>query len=145
MTKSVCNYFSFGYESRVGFGMEKHRKSNLYLNLMEYGKQGILKCVCQPPPRVKDVVLKGVEHMPDGSTRTIFQLDPNKKEEPYLKFNPVVMAMINTTTMGRGAKLWNRTYMICSNKRMHDHVLHPQLEGGPADLFITMIRFLMLS
>jgi len=115
MRRTACNYFSFGYESRVGLGMEKRRFDSFTKNILCYGLQGAAKIAWQTSPNVKDVVERCIEHLADGTTKTIFQNDP-KSTEPYLRRNPAVFAFINTTTMVRGAVLWPPTRKLsCDN------------------------------
>ncbi|CAD7974585.1 unnamed protein product [Amoebophrya sp. A25] len=106
-TKSVSCYFSLGPESRVGMGMERRRKKTWIGNKLMYGANGIATYF-KRNPLIKDVIERFEEELPDGSTKTIFQLD-KLKDEPYLRRNPAVFAMLNTDTIGGGVHAWDRT------------------------------------
>ena len=43
MRKTLINYFSFGYESKVGFEFDKHRTCNAHMNHLVYGESLIPK------------------------------------------------------------------------------------------------------
>lgn len=101
----MCNYFSFGYESRIGLGFEKVRTSSIFANLLLYVVEGFKKFGHSRNPHVKDVCESFVETKPDGTEKAIFQHDPTKNE-PFLKGNPSTLALINSTYMCRGMPFW---------------------------------------
>ncbi|CAD7926595.1 unnamed protein product [Amoebophrya sp. A120] len=116
-TKTMCNYFSFGPESRVGMGMERRRKASWAGNQLMYGFSGLSTMCCKKSPKLKDVVTNAVETLPDGTPKVIFQTDtpPPKKptdpqpDGPYLRRWPATFAILNTDTMIAGQHIWDRT------------------------------------
>ena len=42
ISKSFCNYFSFGIDGKVGYEFDKYRTTSRFGNLAVYGAMGIL-------------------------------------------------------------------------------------------------------
>jgi len=60
MTKKMCNYFSFGVDSRIGFGFDKHRTTSVLGNKCVYCWEGFKKMFIKTA-RMKDIVDTFVE------------------------------------------------------------------------------------
>ncbi|CAD7949206.1 unnamed protein product [Amoebophrya sp. A25] len=152
-TKTVCNYFSMGPESRAGMGMERRRQKSWTANKLMYGVSGATTTLFKSTPRIKDVMESAVEILPDKSKRTIFQLDPNRAGEPYLRRTPSVLALCNTDTMGAGVKMWDRTSRRSAAKNLPpgylenvpDYETPHQMGDGKADFMVwdSFFRFEM--
>ncbi len=56
MIKPICNYFSFGYESRVGLRMERMRQKSMLLNWGMYALHGTKSLFWDKAVVMKDVV-----------------------------------------------------------------------------------------
>mmetsp|Transcript_28331 Transcript_28331/g.71934 ORF Transcript_28331/g.71934 Transcript_28331/m.71934 type:complete len:507 (-) Transcript_28331:842-2362(-) len=134
-TKTMCNYFSIGAESRVGMGMERRRKATWAGNQLMYCASGASALCCKSTPKMKDVVENAVEHLPadpsdpSGKTRVVFHTDPaDKTSAPYLRRSPCTLCLINTDTMAAGQRIWDRTSSINATKG--DHTQNSVLAEG---------------
>jgi diacylglycerol kinase (ATP) len=57
MTKHLCNYFSFGVDSRIGLGFDKHRTQSVCGNKCVYCWEGFKKMFIKTD-KIKDIVEK---------------------------------------------------------------------------------------
>jgi diacylglycerol kinase (ATP) len=55
MNKKMCNYFSFGVDSRIGFGFDKNRTTSVLGNKCVYCWEGFKKMFIRTA-KIKDVV-----------------------------------------------------------------------------------------
>lgn len=119
LSKVFCNYFSLGFESRVGFGFDKHRTKSRVANKAVYFWEGFKK-VCFKKTNVIRNIVSGVSVLADasdlparqchdpeavGSRRCLFSTEAESCG-PDLVGNPVNLLFLNISSVGGGTDPW---------------------------------------
>jgi len=72
LNKRMCNYFSFGIDSRIGYGFDKKRTHSRIKNKLVYFCEGIKKAFLKTP-KVNDV-LEVVYQEPDNNAEKLVRI-----------------------------------------------------------------------
>jgi len=109
MTKFMCNYFSIGYDGRVGLGFDKGRTKSAFLNLAVYGIEGGKKMCCSRPPRARSV-MQTLENIDANGNSTVVATtqNPADTDEPCFNGNPIDFIFLNTCNYAKGCDPWSK-------------------------------------
>eukprot|EP00916_Digyalum_oweni_P001128 GHVL01002235.1.p1 GENE.GHVL01002235.1~~GHVL01002235.1.p1 ORF type:complete len:256 (-),score=49.02 GHVL01002235.1:1351-2118(-) len=95
----MINYFSFGVESRIGLGFDRHRRNSAAANKLVYANEGFKK------------MFKKTANIPSLISQVYRDVD--EKEEiidtekgPTFKGSPASLVAINTCSFAGGCSIW---------------------------------------
>jgi len=111
MKKPMCNYFSIGYDGRVGLGFEKNRTKSQTGNLIVYFKEGFKKAFFKKAPTINKT-LKDIQiQSENGEIETIVKTQQKYGDEnvPLFRGDPVDLVFLNIPSIGKGANVWAKT------------------------------------
>ncbi len=110
--RTFVNYFSVGFDAKVGFSFEQNRSSNRDMNKLIYGLEGV-KCIFES---IKDKyglrnILDSLEEGEEGQKKIVFTTNGNNNnKEAVLKGNPVNIICQNINYyMGGTEGIWKKS------------------------------------
>jgi diacylglycerol kinase (ATP) len=119
MSKYVCNYFSVGFDARVGVGFDKLRAKSRLINKSIYGWEGAKKLLFKKKGVIGEIVdslseLKtesSLSSAADGHSleekNTVFKVGKGgDSDEPKLMGNPVSLIFMNIPSISGGLDIW---------------------------------------
>lgn len=155
MTKPMCNYFSFGLESRIGLGFDKKRTHSQVLNKLVYIWEGAKKSLWSKVAFVPSFVESmrhvnqpaahqdEVHNCPKDKTEVIFVADEDSKENgvPLLKGTPLNMLFLNINSMSGGLDLWSWSKKkVASTGESAKQYLSRQMDFGDGHIDVLAYR-----
>jgi diacylglycerol kinase (ATP) len=130
--KLMCNYFSFGIESRIGYGFEKGRTRSRLGNKIVYAWEGFKKFF-KKTPKVNDIVenLQTLRIGPNGEEIPIREMkldEPENADDDFLIYPKVGLEEAKTDK-----KIFKNVSIIKGNPSVFLCLNIPSFMGGASD------------
>lgn len=119
--RKMVNYFSFGIESRIGFGFDQKRTSSKLCNLCIYCCEGVKKMFCMRTQKVTELV-EYIAKECDGVEIPLYQTTDTIKSVPLIVGHPASIVFSNITSFAGG-----RTHPWRDSKHPGINTLFPPL------------------
>uniref|UniRef100_A0A0G4GAF9 Diacylglycerol kinase n=1 Tax=Chromera velia CCMP2878 TaxID=1169474 RepID=A0A0G4GAF9_9ALVE len=153
LTKSstFCNYFSCGFESKVGIGFDRNRKKSALANKMVYMTEGMKKMYCcHSIMKIDEIFEKMVKKNSDGTEEVVFMGVEHGKHaaqskddtaHPYFAKQPVSLVAINIGSMMGGCDVWRNAGRKVNLKNV-DKATVEKLKSSPQNMGDKQLEFI---